>query len=347
LKSNRWKFCAFAVVLAFFGCERPVAPIYRPSKVVAALSEKVRKQIHDELEKYSGTPIRPKLIGATKIDSDRLAHGAEVYRLRCAACHGVTGDGDGPAAKYMHPLPRDYRLGVFKFTSTQGGQKALRDDLLRTIRRGARGTSMPSFNLLPDEDQQALVDYVLVLTHRGELEMLLAQEGESEGEIDPANVQDYVKSIVQQWENAKQNQVHPKTAEPPYSRESVRIGREAFVSNTGDCFKCHDKDGSARITESVGMDPWGKPARAADITSGMLHGGATSEDLYRRIHSGITPMPSFALKYAEQPDMIWHLVHYVQFTAGERRRQVLEQQQLLLRNSSATEPSSAASGAGR
>jgi hypothetical protein len=206
---------------------------------------------------------------------------------------------------------------------------------------------MPPFNLLPDDDQQAVVDYVLVLTHRGELEILLAQEGESEGEIDPANVQDYANAIIQQWDSARQHLVHPKTAEPPYSLESVRIGREAFVSNTGDCFKCHDKDGSARITESVGMDPWGKPARAADITSGMLHGGATSEDLYRRIYSGITPMPSFALKYADQPDIIWNLVHYVQFTAGARRRQVLEHQQSLLSKTSAQEIHSTISGAGR
>jgi mono/diheme cytochrome c family protein len=299
--------------------------VYESSEAVKALPEKVQKQIRDELEKHTGTPLRPKLMGQDDIDPDHLAHGAEVYRLRCAACHGVTGDGNGPAASAMHPLPRDYRLGIFKFTSTANGQKPLREDLLRTIRRGARGTSMPAFDLLPEKDLEAVVDYVLVLTHRGELELLLAQEGD-EGEISSAGTLGYVKSILRMWANAEQNKVHPRTAEPPYSWESINIGREAFVSTAGDCFKCHDKDGSARLTESVGKDPWGHPARAADITSGMLRGGASSEDLYRRIYAGVTPMPSFALKYADKPETIWHLVHFVQYVSGARRRATMAQQ---------------------
>ena len=35
---------------------------------------------------------------------------------------------------------------------------------------------MPSFALLPEEDLQAVIDYVLVLTHRGELEQMLLAE---------------------------------------------------------------------------------------------------------------------------------------------------------------------------
>jgi mono/diheme cytochrome c family protein len=326
LISNAWPTAIVAVGLFVGGCQRPAAPVYESSKAVKALPDKVQKSIRDELDKYNGTPLRPKLIGQEGMDADHLAYGAEVYRLRCAACHGVTGDGNGPAASAMHPLPRDYRLGIFKFTSTTNGQKPLREDLLRTIRRGARGTSMPSFQLLPEKDLQAVVDYVLVLSHRGELELLLAEEGDSEGEIDPANAKDYVKSILRQWSTAEQNKIYPKTAEPPYTWESIHLGREAFVSTTGDCYKCHDKDGSARVTESVGKDPWGHPARAADITSGMFHGGATSEDLYRRIYAGVTPMPSFALKYAEKPEMIWHLVHFVQYTSGARRREAMAQQ---------------------
>ena len=35
---------------------------------------------------------------------------------------------------------------------------------------------MPSFTLLSDDDIDAVVDYVLALTHRGELEVLLTLE---------------------------------------------------------------------------------------------------------------------------------------------------------------------------
>ena len=107
-----------------------------------------------------------------------LKRGAEVYSRYCIQCHGVTGDGNGVAAAYLIPKPRDYRPGIFKFTSTTYGAKPLREDLLRTVRRGIRGTSMPSFSLLAPKDLEAVVDYVLALTHRGELETQLAEEAE-------------------------------------------------------------------------------------------------------------------------------------------------------------------------
>ena len=43
---------------------------------------------------------------------------------------------------------------------------------------------MPSFALLPPKDLDAVVDYVLTLTHRGELESQLADEAEFNESID-------------------------------------------------------------------------------------------------------------------------------------------------------------------
>ena len=76
---------------------------------------------------------------------------------------------------------------------------------------------------------------------------------------------------------------------------------------------------------------WGAQTRAADLTSGMFHGGNRPDDIYRRIYSGIngTPMPAFDAKLADQPELFWHLVHYVQFISGERRRAVVEHEQSL------------------
>jgi mono/diheme cytochrome c family protein len=31
-----------------------------------------------------------------------------IYRTRCAACHGIRGDGKGPSAPQLKPQPRDY-----------------------------------------------------------------------------------------------------------------------------------------------------------------------------------------------------------------------------------------------
>jgi hypothetical protein len=70
----------------------------------------------------------------------------------------------------------------------------------------------------------------------------------------------------------------------------------------------------------VGKDDWGRIAYAADLTTGMLHGGRRPIDIYRRIYSGIngTPMPAFAQPdsgkgetEAQRSETIWHLVHFV------------------------------------
>src|SRR3546814_13168168 len=48
-----------------------------------------------------------------------LAYGNEVYELRCTGCHGVTGNGNGPAATFMHEFPpRDFPLGPSQFRLT-------------------------------------------------------------------------------------------------------------------------------------------------------------------------------------------------------------------------------------
>ena len=170
---------------ACVGCQRSPELLFVSSGQVTQLSQPLQEQIENQLTHYCGTPTNPKLLGDDSMPRDHLLRGAAVYQQRCVACHGVTGDGAGPAAEYMNPRPRDYRRGIFKFTSTPYGAKPRREDLVRTVRRGAKGTSMPSFALLPDEDLQAVVDYVLVLTHRGELEVLLALEAETEDEIAP------------------------------------------------------------------------------------------------------------------------------------------------------------------
>ena len=69
------------------------------------------------------------------------------------------------------PGPRDYRKGIFKFTSTAGGQKPTRDDLRKTIRYGLHGTSMPAFEaLMSAAEIEQVIDYMIFLSVRGETE---------------------------------------------------------------------------------------------------------------------------------------------------------------------------------
>ena len=55
-------------------------------------------------------------------DAKPQAGGYALYRRNCLHCHGVSGAGDGPTAPFLYPTPRDYRKGIFKFTSTPSGK---------------------------------------------------------------------------------------------------------------------------------------------------------------------------------------------------------------------------------
>jgi mono/diheme cytochrome c family protein len=106
----------------------------------------------------------------------QLQLGRVVYMKNCLHCHGVAGDGQGPTAKYLNPRPRDYRLGVVKFTSTTQKERATRDDLHRIVSYGIPGTYMPSFLLMKDEEKTAVVEYIRWLAMRGEMERRLVAE---------------------------------------------------------------------------------------------------------------------------------------------------------------------------
>ena len=106
------------------------------------------------------------------VDAGRtLKNGRGLYMTHCMHCHGVSGDGNGATAKYLKPLPRDYRKGIFKFTSTNKDTfKDRHSDLDRVIKYGIPGTYMPSFLLLEDDELHAIVEYVRWLSMRGEVE---------------------------------------------------------------------------------------------------------------------------------------------------------------------------------
>jgi len=300
------------------GCERPADLEFVASERVTQLSADLQKKLDTELVDRSGTFAHPKLIGGDF--HEKLSLGQAVYQQRCVQCHGISGDGNGPASASLYPRPRDYRKGLFKFTSTPYGARPLRSDLERTIKAGIRGTSMPDFKLLPQEEINAVIDYVLALSRRGEYEEQLAALAENEEALEPDLIKEEAfPPVLQRWVQAESQQVNPLTSQPKFTDEHVQLGKKAFL--TLGCSKCHGEDGRGQMAENIGKDAWGRATRAADLTSGMLHGGPKPLDIYRRIYSGIngTPMPGFASSLQSQPDTIWHLVAYVKFISNRRR----------------------------
>jgi mono/diheme cytochrome c family protein len=284
-----------------------------------------------------------------KLKNETLARGSTLYRLHCLHCHGVPGDGRGPTAPWVNPHPRDYRQGIFKFTSvrppTEGFWKPRREDLLRTLRQGIDGTSMPAFNLLPAEDLEDLVSYVIHLSLRGETEFqvmsqLLQGDPDTKKNVTEA-LGFWVNKIVNDgWLLSDKNIIEPPKDYPyPYKnkttgkliqpggsdydeddlailRKSVQRGHEIFKDpQRGGCIGCHFDYGRQSL---LAYDAWGTIIRPADLTLGVYRGGRRPIDLYRRIYSGVNGSnmaPLVVLDGESEKDRqqrIWDLVNFVQ-----------------------------------
>ncbi len=202
-----------------------------------------------------------------------LQHGRTLYHRHCVHCHGVSGDGNGPTAPYLTPRPRDYRHGVFKFTSTDGQAKASRADLRRILENGIPGTYMPSFvPMLDEQELNDVVEYVRFLAMRGEFERRLATElasdysreavltrvegGESRQDIInelrdvlSEDIYDHLEfvgdGVAEAWAAAEEEDavVVPSVSRVPDTLESRQIGRELFLSKDIGCADCHGISG--------------------------------------------------------------------------------------------------------
>lgn len=272
--------------------------------------------------------------------SDKEGYQAGLYRKQCAHCHGIDGDGAGPTAMFLNPYPRDYRKGVFKFTSTGPGMKPTREDLKRTLVDGLMGTAMPSFKLLPDHEIDALVEYVIYLSVRGETEVLLNVMADQEEELptDRAGLLEVIGMVTEQWTAANDAIVIPAEENfPPFlpteNREawqaSVERGKQLFRDGkTANCIKCHGPNGLGDGGGDALYDDWNKEKVTTagleahwdlppqqllprNLTLGIYRGGRRPIDIYRRIFAGIkgTPMPAAGNVLKE--DQIWDVVNYV------------------------------------
>lgn len=117
-----------------------------------------------------GEPPAPRftearLLGGQTVEADVLNRGAEVFRLRCATCHGHEGGGDGPGARGMRNPPTNFREGRFRLTAPAGGLPS--DEALDSvIRNGRVDEGMPPWPGLLPEDRHALVQYLKTFSDR-------------------------------------------------------------------------------------------------------------------------------------------------------------------------------------
>lgn len=223
-----------------------------------------------------------------------LTTGKAVYELHCGACHGTEGDGNGPAAVWLYPKPRNFSAGLYKIQSTPSGTLPTDDDLYRSITRGLGGSSMPAFNYLPEAERRAVVQYVKYLTAAP------GPDGRRVNKFEEAAASGVVSKSVA---------VPP---EPPLTFASITRGQELYTKLQ--CFSCHGEKGAGDGPSAPTLkDSFGVPIPPRDFNSGAFRGGATGADLYTRIAVGLggTPMVAYPDEVLS-PDDRWSLVHFVQ-----------------------------------
>jgi mono/diheme cytochrome c family protein len=190
-----------------------------------------------------------------------MREGRHLYMRHCMHCHGVTGDGNGPTAKYLSPLPRDYRQGVFKFISTRAEtvRRPSLEDLDRIVRNGIPGTYMPSFSMLKDQEVHDIIEYVRWLSMRGEYE---AQLNVLLMEYTNKAVADKIQRQVETYEQDLESGLVSKD-DPPVTRDSVR--REVD-QNLADLLETELPESSDRNATII-ADTW----RAADLHANLIY----------------------------------------------------------------------------
>jgi mono/diheme cytochrome c family protein len=290
------KFLCCLAVVAAVGCDH-AEPAFRMNMVEAISNDTgtdYQQEIADVLGAMFGTPDEPYALPETGLDQVRLelAAGAAwsdkagsnhgLYRRHCVHCHGITGDGRGPTARFLNPYPRDYRPAIYKFKSTFFSAKPTDDDLRRVLVNGVPGTAMPSFALLPGSEVESLLEYVKYLSFRGQMvteliryvydelgeeeaedengELILDEEGEPVMSRIPLNpeddaeqrevILDILADIVEGWDAVNDEIIVPEEEQIPADgrspeavAESVVKGRELFYGTRANCVKCHGPTG--------------------------------------------------------------------------------------------------------
>ncbi|HIP52796.1 MAG TPA: c-type cytochrome, partial [Chromatiales bacterium] len=243
--------------------------------------------------------------------------GKELYDFRCAVCHGENGMGNGVAADFMYPKPRDFSLALFKYKSSPGTQLPRDDDLFKTIKHGLPGTAMPGWGSLMSDDQ---IRSLLPVIKRFDIASAWAPEDADEEAFDDDG--HYLKDDFR-----KITEMEPLDGQIPYSEESIAKGKEAFLKA---CEECHGAEGRGNIVSGKKLeDDWGNRIWPRDLTKpwtwrwtqaapGEQEREQTIHNIYSRLSIGIpgTPMPAHRAVEEGNKDPVsledrWHIANYV------------------------------------
>ncbi len=221
----------------------------------------------------------------SKLTEAQAEKGKPIYEKLCVGCHGITGEGDGPAADRLRPRPRNFRGSRFKFTWTNFGKLPQDETLFKWIAEGLNfpATSMPGWSdVLSDEEIWSVVAYI--------------------------------KTFSKKFKRDEKKKRYPKPITigeaPQWTEADISAGKELFLKN---CEKCHGTEGRGSGATAVALKhDFGDRIWPRNLTKGWTYrAGNAPADIYRTIATGIsgTPMPAHA--DALKPEQIWDIVGFV------------------------------------
>jgi mono/diheme cytochrome c family protein len=213
-----------------------------------------------------------------------LARGKTLYAQNCAACHGEKGDGEGDAAAFLAPKPRDFVKANYRLRTTAPNNLPTDVDLFREISLGVPGTPMPPWkHMLSDDDRWALVEYV--------------------------------KSFSPRFHDTNEVRVAISDFGTPPAKNAASIaeGKELFTKMN--CFTCHGESGRGDgLSAPTLVDDSGSKIRPRDFGNpAVFKSGYATKEIVRTILTGFngTPMMGLDSSVLKKEDA-WKIAYYVE-----------------------------------
>lgn len=194
-------------------------------------------------------------------NANTISAGRSIYENRCAVCHGERGDGKGSRAGELYTRPRDFTLGVYKFSSTPSGSLPMDEDIYTSISEGVRGTGMLPWFGLSKQEKWAVTYYIKTFSDRFE-------EEEPDLPVAVPRVTDFPAELVE---------------------------RGRLIFGQAKCWECHGKEGRGNGPKADELkDDWGYTVRPRDFALEKFKRGASVEDIFLTVATGLdgTPMAS-------------------------------------------------------
>ena len=218
-------------------------------------------------------------------DEENIKAGKLIYEARCAACHGMEGDGQGLAGAYMLPAPRDFTdVSKFKIRTTVAGGVPKTEDLFLPVSKGMPGTTMPAWEDVLSETERWQVIYYI--------ETFGGEDWEEEAELEEDDL--------------------VKVPEPGGKPDKETIARGGEIYQKMKCWECHGQngrgngEGATTPRDKYGL--WPRNLTRRDL----FRGGRRVKDVARSIMTGLggVAMPEYHDQFEKDEDIL-ALTHYV------------------------------------